>query len=219
MSGPALLALSPWVVFILADHRNGMGFGVSSALALASAAALALASWRRGTLRRFEVQAVALFFVFVMVGIAAPAGSLVQLDRFGRAIATGSLALVALGSLLARPFTLEFTNSLVPRHRLASAAFLRANRRQSLAWGLAATAVTASLVPGAILVSPLAGTVCNWLVPFAVVATCASYTSWCWASEVDEEYVAAPYLPGRPSVSDAEQREAAILPFPTRSTG
>lgn len=219
MSGPALLALSPWVVFILANHRNGMGFGSSSALALASAAALALARWRRGTLRRFDVQAVALFFVFLMVGVTAPAATLVQLDRFGRAIATGSLALVALSSLLVRPFTLEFTDTLVPRHRLASPGFLRANRRQSLAWGLAATAVTASLVPGAILVSPLAVTVCNWLVPFVVVAACASYTSWCWASEVDEEYVAAAYLPGQLPVPGAGHREAAILQFPTRSTG
>lgn len=187
MSGALLLAFSPWLVFAFASRSGGVHFATAALMALAWSGGLMLRSLRQGHFRAFELSAIVLFSSMALLGFLLPEAWTRELAPYGRAVTLLCLALLALGSLLVRPFTEGYTRDLVSSSQLRTTAFRNANVSATATWGLGATALTVSFVAGAFLSNPLSTTVFNWLLPLLTVLACIRFTARRWYEELGEE--------------------------------
>lgn len=185
MSGALLLAFTPWLVFAFASRSGGLHFATAALIALAWSGGLIGRSLRQGHLRAFELVTLLLFSSMALLGFLQPASWTSEVAPYGRAI-VACLALIALGSLLVRPFTEGYTRDLVSSAQLETRAFRSANRSASAAWSLGAILLALSFAAGASLPNPVSTTVFNWLLPLLTVLACIHFTARRWYEELSE---------------------------------
>lgn len=187
MSAALLLALSPWLVFVFASRSGGVHLATAALMALAWSGGLTLRSIRQGRHRAFELLTVWLFSVMALLGFLLPETWISQVTPYSRAIALSCLAFLALGSLLVRPFTEEYTRELVSSAQLRTTAFRNANVSATAAWSLGAILLALSFIAGASLSNPLSTTVFNWILPLLTVLACIHFTARRWYEELSED--------------------------------
>lgn len=158
------LALLPWAVFDVVLRSRGLGVLWGSMIALATAVGV-LASERSRAVGILQLVAVP---VFTALCIAAAVGAGPMLRPYARSIVIAVLAIACATSVLSEPCTTRFSRQLVARHHWSEPEFHRFNMRYSIVWAVAFLAVGASELIGTELGSPLATTVCNWLVPIGL---------------------------------------------------
>jgi hypothetical protein len=169
------LAFIPWVVFTLVAQHSTLKLAAVGAL-LASVM-IAARSVRAGGAKLLELGAVLAFVAFTVVAFTAEPGTAAFVDRYARAIAAGLLATIALGSLLAVPFTEQYARETVPRQYWSSPGFTQINRQLTAMWGwVFAVMVPAHVIAGA-LDTHRANLIFNWAIPIALVIWAAKRTA------------------------------------------
>ena len=99
------LGFVPWVLFAILCRRDSLQAAV--VVGLVGAVLVSLSSILAGHPKLLELGTIVFFVAFVIVVFAVDPGADDFLNRYGRAIATGGLALIAAVSLLlGKPFTL-----------------------------------------------------------------------------------------------------------------
>jgi len=196
VTGIVLLGLAPWIVMVAAVRNTGIGFGAAALLsAFVAGGAAVHARWRRlsGVFETLSAVALAGLALFASLSSRSVAH---DLHDYGRAVTASTLAALMLASLPTRPLTTEYTSQLVPEQALRTKHFGRVNSVDTLTWGAAAAAISASFVAGAAVHSALARTGFNWLLPLALAVAAASVIARRWAAlddfdEADGALVAA----------------------------
>ena len=166
--GGVLVALVPWVLFtLIAQHGT---LKLAAIAGTVTAVGVCLYSARGGGRpKMIEVAAVATFAAFTAVAFVADPSVTHWLIRYARAIASGVLALLVLGSLTLVPFTAQYARESTPREVWGTSRFKEANRRLTVMWGQIFTAMTASHVAAGAIDTHRANLVFNWAIPIVLV--------------------------------------------------
>jgi hypothetical protein len=169
------LAFIPWIVFTLVAQHSTLKLAAAGAL-LASVV-MAARSVLAGGAKVLELGAVLAFVGFTVVAFQADPATTAFVDRYARAIATGLLSMIALGSLLVVPFTEQYARETVPRQLWSSPQFKQINRKLTTMWGL----VFAAMVPAHVIAGALdthrANLIFNWAIPIVLVTWAAKRTT------------------------------------------
>jgi len=198
--GPAshpVVGFIPWILFwVIGGPASWETASIAALLAALLVLALSigvqpLAAWSAGreqdggarlVLRHIKLLDVATVVFFVAMTIAAVVTSrhdVAELDRYSQAIASGALAIIALGSIVAgHPFTVDYAREQAPPEVWHTAAFKRINLVLSATW-TAVFAVCAVL--GWVAQQGAAKGVrdwLNWYIPIIVVFLAFRFTSW-----------------------------------------
>jgi hypothetical protein len=164
----------PWLLFAVISRRDTPQAAV--VVGLVAAIAVSAPGVLRGRPKILELGTIAFFVVFGVIVLAVDPGSNDFLARYGRAIATAGLALIAFGSLAAgHPFTTQYAREQVDRSVWDTAIFRSLNRRFTALWGAVFLAMACShLIAGAID-TRRAETIFNWVIPIALVVLAVRY--------------------------------------------
>jgi hypothetical protein len=182
------LALVPWVIFTLVARRDSLS--AATVAALVGAVLVSVPSLRARRPKILEMASILAFAVFVIIALVINPGHSSVLDRYARAIAAATLAVIAFGSLLLTPFTEQYARESVPRQYWNSPRFKALNRRFTALWGtLFALMAVSHMIAGAID-TRRAETLFNWVIPIALLVWLIGY--------MDRERRKAPHAePGR----------------------
>ncbi|MCB1039144.1 MAG: hypothetical protein R2701_11575 [Acidimicrobiales bacterium] len=184
MGSKFYVGLVPWLVFAVANRSGAQGLALSAALALLATLAVVVVSLQE---RRPTLLNGAAIVLFGTLGAAALVLDLAALDRLGRPLAAAGLAAIAWASLLAVPLVEPYTRDVVTPAESAARRFTQANRAVTSIWAWAFVDVTASLLLGAVIATPLAATVLNWLVPGALVLRAVARSTARWREDFDPD--------------------------------
>lgn len=168
------LGFVPWILFAVLCRRDTLQAavvcGLVAALVVGAPGVLA------GRPKILELGTVAFFVVFVVVVFVVDPGADDFLNRYGRAIATGGLALIASASLLlGRPFTEQYAREQVDPSLWHSSRFIDLNRRFTAGWALVFAAMACSHVVAGAIDTHRAETIFNWVIPIALVVGMVKY--------------------------------------------
>ncbi len=174
-AGPSIyIAFVPWILFTVVARRDSLL--AATIVALVAAVAIAIPGFLAGRPKTLEVGTIIAFAGFTVVALATNPGEQDWLSRYARAIGAGLLALIALASLLATPFTEQYARETVERRNWSSPVFKRVNRELTLTWAL----VFAAMVPSHLIAGAVdtrrAETLFNWVVPVVLVVWAAKRT-------------------------------------------
>ena len=166
-SSSIYLAFIPWVLFSFLAERVSFTAGAVSALAAAILISVPSLLHRRPKL--LELGGIAAFAVFSIAAFFTDASVGDDLTRYGRGIAAGLLALIALGSLLWTPFTEQYARETVPREYLGVAHLQAHQPPAEPMWGLVFLAMLPSHLIAGTLGTQRANLIFNWLIPVLLV--------------------------------------------------
>ncbi|MDO8211756.1 hypothetical protein [Conexibacter sp. CPCC 206217] len=167
------LAFVPWILFGAISQHDSVA--AAALVALAAAIAIGVPSFAAGRPKILDLGAIAAFTLFAVAGLAL--GSDVEwLSQYARAIAAGALGLIALGSLLATPFTEQYARETVPREYWDSPRFKAVNRELTQMWGLVFFAMVPSHIVAGLIDTHRANTIFNWVVPVVLIVWAAKRT-------------------------------------------
>lgn len=169
-----LVALLPWLVFLVSDRNGGIGRGDSSVLAAVVSLTLIADAARQRRLSPLPSIGLVLFGgIAVLTAVAGPG----LIEDYSRTFVVGVLALAFAVSRFRTPMTLHYLRARVPRARIESDEFLAANRQLTSWWTCCMAATAASLGIGAHSTTALPVTVWNWIVPMALVFLAGTMTA------------------------------------------
>jgi cytochrome bd-type quinol oxidase subunit 2 len=175
--------------------------------ALVAAIAVSLPSIARRRVKVLEIASIAAFGAFVILAFATNPGPDSVLERYARAFASATLALIALGSLLLIPFTEQYARESVPEQFWSSPRFKRINRVLTLTWGLIFAAIAVSHVFAGAIDTRRAQTIFNWVIPIALLVLGLKYMEAYRARETAEEGTSEPTVRTTGSLSDTASGE------------
>jgi hypothetical protein len=168
------LAFVPWILFAVLCRRDSLQAAV--VVGLAAAVVISLPSVLAGRPKILELSTVAFFVIFVVVVFAVDPGADDFLNRYGRAIATGGLALIAAVSLLVgKPFTEQYAREQVDPSLWGTERFLRLNRDFTAGWALVFLAMACSHVVAGAIDTHRAETIFNWVIPIGLIVAMVKY--------------------------------------------
>lgn len=181
------LSLTPWLVFAMADRTAGAGPVYGAFIAGAAGLLIVIVDLRRGVRHLLPPFAVGYFGAYLLV--AALTGNPRWESPLSRASSVAALAVVLALSLLRRPATMAYGVADVAPSRAASTSFRHRHRCLTCGWALAAAAASASMCCGLLVRTPVGLTIFDWLLPAAVVAAAAWWSSAgdSWAEGAREE--------------------------------
>jgi hypothetical protein len=175
MSNP-FVGFVPWIIFWVVSSPSTWEWATLGALI--AALILAVPSAERGNLKVLDLGSIAFFAVLSLLAIFLDRGDLKWVEDYSQAISSGALAVIALGSLAAMPFTEQYARESAPREVWDSARFKRTNFILSAMWG------------GVFLVNAILGAIAqqvdsstarqwlNWIIPIALVVGGFKFTAW-----------------------------------------
>jgi uncharacterized membrane protein len=168
------LGFVPWVLFAVLCRRDSLQaavvVGLVGALAVGAPGVLA------GRPKLLELGTVAFFAVFVVVVFAVDPGADDFLNRYGRAIATAGLALIAgVSLLLGKPFTEQYAKEQVDPSLWGSERFGALNRHFTAAWALVFALMACSHIVAGAIDTHRAETIFNWVIPIALIVIVVKY--------------------------------------------
>jgi hypothetical protein len=168
------LGFVPWILFAVLTRRDTLQAAV--VVGLVGALAVSAPSILAGRPKILEIGTVAFFVVFVIVVFAVDSGADDFLNRYGRAIATCGLAVIAATSLLiGKPFTEQYAREQVDPSFWGTARFRDINRRFTIAWALVFLAMAVSHVVAGAIDTHRAETIFNWLIPIGLIVAMVKY--------------------------------------------
>lgn len=168
------LGFLPWILFAVLCRRDTLQAAV--VVGLVGALAVSAPSVLAGRPKILELGTVAFFVVFVVVVFVVDPGADDFLNRYGRAIATGGLALIASVSLLVgRPFTEQYAREQVDPSLWHSARFVGLNRRFTAGWALVFAAMACSHIVAGAIDTHRAETIFNWVIPILLIVGMVRY--------------------------------------------
>ncbi len=133
-----------------------------------------------------ELGTIAFFAIFVLVVFAIDPGADDFLNRYGRAIATAGLALIASISLLiGKPFTEQYAREQVDPSLWETARFTELNRRFTAAWAVVFAVMACSHVVAGAIDTHRAETIFNWVIPILLIVWMVKYMSRARSAPVD----------------------------------
>jgi hypothetical protein len=166
MGDEPFAALLPLVVFAVVDRGAGEGMTWAAIAALITVTTLLLTSTRTKDSPNVLLRGAFVWFVALAVaGWLSPHG---WLDEYGRAVAAGGYALIALGSLFFTPFSEHYVRRRIRRRYWSNPHFQHLNRVATFTWGCAMIAIAVSFAVAAVVESRSGSTVFNWVLPIAV---------------------------------------------------
>jgi hypothetical protein len=175
------LGFVPWILFAVLCRRDSLQAAV--VVGLGGALLVSLPGVLSGRPKLLELGTVLFFVAFVLVVFAVDPGADDFLNRYGRAIATAGLALIASVSLLiGRPFTEQYAREQVDPSLWSSDRFRQLNRRFTAAWALVFLAMACSHIVAGAIDTHRAETIFNWLIPIALIVAMVKYMARARAS-------------------------------------
>lgn len=165
--GKPYLAFVPWLLFSVVARRDSLQ--AACVVGLIGAIAVSIPSFAARRPKLLEVASIAALVVFTVVALATHPGHTSVLDRYARAIASGTLGLIALTSLAFIPFTEQYAREMTPPEIWRTAAFRHTNRLFTTAWAAVFAAMTVSHVIAGAINTARAETIFNWVIPIALV--------------------------------------------------
>jgi hypothetical protein len=168
------LGFVPWILFAVLCRRDSLQAAV--VVGLVGALIIALPGVLAGRPKLLELGTIAFFAVFVVVVFVVDPGADDFLSRYGRAIATAGLALIAALSLLIdRPFTEQYAREQVDPGLWKTERFAELNRHFTAAWALVFTLMACSHVVAGAIDTQRAETIFNWVIPIALIVVVVKY--------------------------------------------
>jgi hypothetical protein len=168
------LGFVPWILFAVLCRRDTLQAAV--VVGLVGAVVISAPSVLAGRPKILELGTVAFFVVFVLVVFAVDPGADDFLNRYGRAIATGGLALIAAVSLLiGKPFTEQYAREQVDPSLWDTARFKAVNRNFTVGWILVFLTMAVSHVVAGAIDTHRAETIFNWIIPIGLIVAMVKY--------------------------------------------
>ncbi len=169
---------APWIVMsVLVGPRR---FVLATALAFGCACAIAVANRLVGVrLKVLDAVGIAFFAALVLVGLLVDDVSRHWLERWSGDISNTLIALIALGSILARkPFTVQYAHETIAPEHWDKPRFMRLNYRVTWVWtgAFALTALVGFLGDGPLDQPDNLWT--NWIVQIAALILALRFTEW-----------------------------------------
>jgi hypothetical protein len=180
------LGFVPWILFAVLCRRDSLQAAV--VVGLVGALLVSLPSVLAGRPKLLELGTVLFFVVFVLIVFAVDPGADDFLNRYGRAIATGGLALIAIVSLLiGKPFTEQYAREQVDPSLWSSDRFIQLNRRFTAGWALVFLAMACSHIVAGAIDTHRAETIFNWVIPIALIVAMVKYMAKARASPASSD--------------------------------
>jgi hypothetical protein len=168
------LGFVPWVLFAVLCRRDSLQAAV--VVGLVGAVVVSAPGVLAGRPKLLELGTIAFFVVFVVVVFVVDPGADDFLNRYGRAIATAGLALIAAVSLLlGKPFTEQYAKEQVDPSLWGTERFGALNRRFTAAWALVFSLMACSHIVAGAIDTQRAETIFNWVIPIALIVTVVKY--------------------------------------------
>ncbi|MGW7003588.1 hypothetical protein ACWGCW_12340 [Streptomyces sp. NPDC054933] len=172
--GSVFFAFAPWIVFDVVAGPST--WKLAAVAALICAVVLNVPDLMRGAPKLLDVVGIVFFLVVSALGLALRRHDLIWLETYAQTLASGVIAVVALGSLAFVPFTEQYAKESAPPEIWETPTFKRTNRLLTAMWGLV-FAVTAIL--GLVALHVRAGTDwLNWIIPVALLVGAVRITRW-----------------------------------------
>jgi uncharacterized membrane protein len=164
----------PWIIFwVVANSPSTWEYGALGAALAAVILALPSASRRRPKI--LDIATIVFFVAIAIVGAVVGAEDRDWLDRWSMVLSSGTLGLIALGSLAFVPFTEQYAREQTPPEVWGHPEFRRINRVLTLVWGLTflATAVLGCVA----VLAPGTSDWTNWILPIALIVGAFKFTA------------------------------------------
>lgn len=171
-TGGVFLSFAPWIIFGVVASPSTWEYAALAALI--ASIVLSGQDLLRGRLRLLDVTGIVFFAVLSVLGLALVRGQLLWVETYAQVISNGLVAVVALGSLLADPFTAQYARESSPREVWDSPVFRHINRVLTTAWGTAFALMTVSTWLAVRF--PAQDDWFNWVVPIALLVWAVKFT-------------------------------------------
>lgn len=170
------LGFLPWVLFAVLCRRDTLQAAVVAGLI--GALLVSVPGILAGRPKLLELGTIAFFAIFVLVVFAVDPGADDFLNRYGRAIATAGLALIAsITLLIGKPFTEQYAREQVDPSLWETARFKVLNRRFTAAWAAVFAVMACSHVVAGAIDTHRAETIFNWVIPILLIVWVVKYMS------------------------------------------
>ncbi|MGW7258473.1 hypothetical protein [Streptomyces sp. NPDC054834] len=130
-----LFSFAPWIVFGVVAGPSTWEYAAPAALI--TSVVLSGRDILRGRLYLLDMAGIVFFAVLCVLALALDRGQLLWLETYAQVLASGVLAVVALGSLFSDPFTAQYAREQTPPSVWDSPAFRHVNRVLTAVWGTA----------------------------------------------------------------------------------
>ncbi|GAA1915423.1 hypothetical protein [Streptantibioticus ferralitis] len=172
--GSVFFAFAPWIVFDVVAGPST--WKLAAVAALICAVVLNVPDLMRGAPKILDVVGIVFFLVISVLGLTLQRHDLIWLETYAQTLASGAIAVVALGSLAFVPFTEQYARVSAPPEVWESPAFRRTNRLLTAMWGLVFAVIA---ILGLVALHVRTGTDwLNWIVPVALLAVAVRITRW-----------------------------------------
>ncbi|MGW3203467.1 hypothetical protein [Streptomyces sp. NPDC001135] len=171
-TGDVFLSFAPWIVFGVVASPSTWKYAAFAALV--ASIVLSGQDMLAGRLRILDMTGIVFFAVLSVLGLALDRGQLLWVETYAQVISNGLVAVVALGSLLADPFTAQYARERTPPAVWDSPVFKHINRVLTALWG-AAFALMA-LSTWLAVRFPAQDDWFNWVVPIALLVLAVKCT-------------------------------------------
>jgi tetrahydromethanopterin S-methyltransferase subunit C len=171
-TGSVFLSFAPWIIFGVVASPSTWEYAALAALI--ASIVLSGQDLLRGRLRLLDVTGIVFFAVLSVLGLAVVRGQLLWVETYAQVISNGLVAVVALGSLLADPFTAQYARESSPREVWDSPVFRHINRVLTTMWGAAFALMTVSTWLA--IRFPSQDDWFNWVVPIALLVGAVKFT-------------------------------------------
>ncbi|WP_455355520.1 hypothetical protein [Streptomyces sp. SYSU K217416] len=167
-------AFVPWIIFSVVSSPSSWKYAAFGALV--ASVVLCLPDLRRGAPKALNLVGLVLFAVLSVLALILDRGDLRALEDYSQVIATGVIAVVALGSLAFVPFTEQYARESTPPQVWDSPVFKRVNRDLTLLWGVVFALSAVSYLIG---MRVSAGRDWfDWIIPIALLVIAVKVTAW-----------------------------------------
>jgi hypothetical protein len=169
---------APWIVMSVIEGPQR--FELAAGLAFATSCAIALANWLVGVRPKvLDDVGMAFFAGLIVAGLLVDQAGHRWLDRYSADISNLTIALIALGSIIARrPFTVQYAHETTPREHWETPRFMHINYLVTWVW-TGAFVITAGV--GLLGDGPLDqpdNIWTNWIVQIAALILALRFTEW-----------------------------------------
>jgi intracellular septation protein A len=171
--GGVFLSFAPWIIFGVVASPSTWEYAALAALV--ASVVLAGQDLLHGHLRVLDITGIVFFAVLSVLALALERGQLAWLETYAQVISNGLVAVVALGSLFADPFTAQYAREQTPREVWDSPVFRHINRVLTALWGVAFALMTVSTWLA--VRYPSQDDWFNWVVPVVLLVVAVKFTA------------------------------------------
>ncbi|GGJ13836.1 hypothetical protein [Streptomyces brasiliensis] len=171
-AGGAFLSFAPWIIFGVVASPSTWEYAALAALI--ASFGLAGQDIPHGRLNILDMAGIVFFGVLSVLALALDRHELIWLETYAQVLSNAVVAVVALGSLLADPFTAQYARRSTPPEVWDSPVFKHINMVLTATWGGAFTLMALSTWL-AIRVPELSDWF-NWVIPVALLVWAIKFT-------------------------------------------